>query len=204
MVSILRHILLISLLLMISTIVSAKKMILPIEVVAGTADMIVIGEIISVDNNFYLFRVTETIKGKSSPVIRVEQFDEWTCDVRYAKAKAGQKLFLFLKNVNGKFEIINGSTGEIPVIDNTVTLAYERYSHTNYKSSSYKLKLAEFKAGIKGFIHLFAMIGANKGNDPVYFLQNGKESELKLFMATGGFAQWIYEKLQLHYKIVKS
>jgi len=38
-------------------------------------------------------------------------FKEWTCDVRFDKAKKGQKLCLFLKKEFSNWEIINGSNG---------------------------------------------------------------------------------------------
>ncbi len=98
----LRNLLIISLFLSLPAAALAKKRTLPIKNVASIADLIVAGEIVSVENNVYQFKIAETIKGKSPAIITVQQFKEWTCDVRYAKATKGQQLFLFLKKVNGK------------------------------------------------------------------------------------------------------
>lgn len=200
----LKYILLISVFLSLSAAGSAKKMIRPIEYVASVSDLIVKGEIISVANACYQFKIAETIKGKSTAVITVQQFTEWMCDVRYAKAAKGQQLFLFLKTINGKFEIVNGSTGELPVIDNKVTLAYENPDPKTFLSRPYQIPFEEFKAGIKGFIHLFAMIEDHKERRCAYFLQNGKESELQKFIAGSSFSKWMYEKVQRNYTIRKS
>lgn len=52
------------------------------EFVAGMADLIVVGEIESVNAASYQFRISETIKGQSKDLIRVRMFKEWTCDRR--------------------------------------------------------------------------------------------------------------------------
>ncbi|WP_114789291.1 hypothetical protein U0035_06975 [Niabella yanshanensis] len=178
-------------------------MIRPIEYVASVADLIVNGEIVAAANGVYLFKVDETLKGKSAAVIRVQQFNEWTCDIRYAKAAKGQRLILFLKKVNDQLEIVNGSTGEIPLINDSVTLTYESYSPTNY-TRPYQLNAKEFSEGIKGFINLFALTGNNKEPGSVCFRQNGSDGELQKFIAGNSFSKWMYEKVQRNYTIVKS
>ncbi len=179
-------------------------MILPIEYVASVADLIVTGEIVLVENGVYLFKVAETIKGRSAELVTVQQFGDWTCDVRYAKAAKGQQLFLFLKKVNGKYEIVNGSTGELPVADSKVVLKYESPDPASKHLYPYQVNIEEFKAGIKGFIRLFAMSEYDKDSNRVHFLQKGKANELQKFIASSSFSKWIYEKVQRNYTIVKS
>jgi hypothetical protein len=200
----LKNIILSFLLLTISTIASAKKMNLPIELVATQADIIVIGEIISAKDNSYDLKVIEHIKGDNDSIITVEQFKEWTCDIRYAKVEKGQKLFLFLKKINNKLEIINGSTGEIPITNNQVTLIHEEFKHIDYESHPYTLDLSEFKVGIIKFINCFAMLRDCNSCYPDSLLQMCNDKELKIFIATNEFSKWIYKKVKGEYKIIKS
>ncbi|MCH5720715.1 hypothetical protein [Niabella hibiscisoli] len=179
-------------------------MIRPVEYVASIADLIVTGKIISVENGTYQFKIAETIKGKSVGLITVQQFSEWECDVRYAKAAKGQQLFLFLKKINGKYEIVNGSTGELPVIDGKVTLMYESPDHIFKHSYPYQVNIEEFKAGIKGFIRVFSMSEYDKEANRFYFLQRARENELQKFIASSSFSKWMYEKVQRNYTIIKS
>ncbi|WP_324678084.1 hypothetical protein [Hymenobacter sp. GOD-10R] len=109
---------LLSLLLAVSPFASAKKLELPIEVIASQADYIFIGEIASVQASTYQFYVAEYIKGGGSSSLTVQPFEEWTCDVRYAKVAKGQRLVLFLQKNKGMLELINGSSGELPIINN--------------------------------------------------------------------------------------
>jgi hypothetical protein len=177
---------------------------LPIELVATQADIIVIGEIIAVKNNSYDIKVIEYIKGDKDSIITIQQFEEWTCDIRYAKVEKGQKLFLFLKKINNKLEIINGSTGEIPIINNQVILKHEEFKHIDYESQPYTLDLSEFKIGIIKFIDCFAMLSDCNSCYPDSLLQKCNEKELNTYIALNEFAEWIYKKVRSEYKIIKS
>lgn len=107
-------------LFLLSLIGYAKKFDYPIEVVAGMADLIVVGEIEGVHSGSYYFKISSTIKGKELESIKVQMFKEWKCDTRMKKPEVGQKLFLFLIKKIGSYEIINGSTGEIFIKDDRI------------------------------------------------------------------------------------
>ena len=199
-----KYLILLFFLLAMSTITYSKKNILPIEIVAIQADKIVIGEIISVKNNSYNLKVTENIKGGNESLIIVQKFEEWTCDIRYAEVEIGQKLFLFLKNIENKFEIINGSTGEIPIINNRITLQNEEYKHIKYESHPYSIDLMEFKTGIIKFINCFAMSGKSDTYYPDSLLQKCNDEEFKLLYFTNKFCGWICFKVKTKYVIIKS
>jgi len=85
-----------------------------------------------------------------------------------------------------------------------VTLASESQDLGCYQSPPYQLSIEEFSAGIKGFIHLFAIIDNNNEGKRAYFLQKGTEKDLEKFIAAGSFSKWLYEKLPRNYKIIKS
>ena len=95
---------------------SAKKMEMAIESVILSADLIVIGEIVSDGIDTYVFSVQETLHGDTAlKTIRVKKWEEWTCDSRDFKIKEGQQLILLLGKDDSDYYPINASTGEIPI-----------------------------------------------------------------------------------------
>ncbi|WP_375437561.1 hypothetical protein [uncultured Hymenobacter sp.] len=195
---------LLPLLLAVSPIASAKKAYMPLEAIASQADYIVIGEIVSADPTSYRFKVAEYIKGSGRQILTVQQFAEWTCDVRYAKAAKGQRLFLFLKKHHTALEIIDGSSGEMPIINHTVTLPYESYAYQYGKPFvPYSIALQEFKTGIKKLVSCF-----NIPADPNPFSTNSKAvvqlcgaDEIKAFRSASKFTGWLYERIRTRYSI---
>lgn len=170
---------------------SADKNVMPIERVALEADIIVIGKIISVGKETYQFKVTEFIKGAGDSILTVQQFREWICDMRYASVAKGQHLFLFLEKLNGKFTLVNASTGEIPILNDSITLNNEINGHsTNYQAINYSTKLSEFKDGIKSFINCF------KAPDDAYLkhiqlIQKCTKQQLNAFINKNNFTSWL-------------
>jgi hypothetical protein len=100
------------------------------------------------------------VKGSGKQTLTVPLFWEGLYDLRYAKAAKGQRLFLFLKKHHTTLEIMYGSTGEIPIVNEQVTLQLESYNYP-YKRQygkpfvPYSIKLPEFKAGIKKLVSCF-------------------------------------------------
>ncbi len=149
--------------LTLSTNIYAKKNIYPIEVVACMADIIVVGEITNVYSDSYDLKIRRTIKGQEKTIITVQMFQEWTYDTRKRKAEKGQELFLFLVKNKDKYEIINGSTGEMFIEKNKVLRVVNDKQPTvdelamaiNIFTRSYKLK----EKGIieKGFFLLIKL-----------------------------------------------
>lgn len=169
----------------------AKKYIYPLEHVIGLADLIVVGEIESVEQNTYTFRITETLKGDVHASIRVEKFKEWTCDTRYAKHEKGQKLCLFLKRGLLSWSIINGSTGERPILEQTV------YLETG--EDIYKLPLAEFSEGITACCRCYkSVVVSLRDEEIVTFAQVCSDEEVAAFKSSSKFSKWLYEKISAH------
>ncbi|MFQ3239418.1 MAG: hypothetical protein ACI9NI_001724 [Olleya marilimosa] len=173
----------------------AKKIFLPYEIIIGSADLVVEGEIISVSNGFYKFKVAEFIKNNSEKIITVEMFPEWTCDQRIIPAEKGQKLLLFLTKSNEEFyQIINGSTGEL-FIENVLGDFYQDFEFENYD---------DIKKGIKLFVKSFDYCGElyPKFNEKQTFKKLLTETELSKLELESKFFKSIRKKLTKEYHLV--
>ena len=173
----------------------AKKLEFPIEVIVGSADLIVIGEIDAVKDNSYTFKIFETLKGQSYGSITVNMFKEWTCDVRFDKAKKGQKLCLFLKKEFSNWEIINGSNGELPILNNSITLKHEEYEHVRNQFTPYTISLFDFKIGIKTFCKCYKFIGKYASVEKGYFSRIGDDDKINKFKLINNFSAWLNKKM---------
>ncbi len=183
--------------------VSAKSMRLPIELLALESDVIAIGEIVSFTDSTYEFKVEDYIKGDADSIITVQLFHEWTCNRRYARVEKGQKIFLFLKIAKGQFEILNGSTGEIPIINNEIILNdYEENEHIDAQWHPYTMDLLQFKMGISGFIHCFKSVNCDECyTDTLFQLCDAKS--IMSFKLANKFSGWLYERVEDEYKIYR-
>lgn len=175
----------------------AKKMVYPIEIVAGMAELIVVGEINSVKGNTYVFDIGETLKGKQYKSITVEMFEEWTCDIRFAEPKKGQKLCLFLKRGKTNWQIINGSTGELLISNNAITLGdYGEYNAVNHRYTPHRLSVEEFKIGIREFSKSYRYVGEYDFRDEkAHFEQIGDDKQISKLKSTNQFSAWLYKKM---------
>ena len=184
--------------------VEAKKIDYPIEIVAGTADIIVVGQIDKVKGNSYTFKISETLKGKTNETITVENFKEWTCDSRFGKAEKGQQLCLFLKKGLNNWTIINGSTGERLISNDSITLGgYEEYKHVDYKFTPYRLSLTEFKNGIRDFCKCYEFVGKYEMfGDVPSFRQLCNDQQITTFRTSTKFSAWLNDKMT-NYAIIK-
>jgi hypothetical protein len=175
--------------------IQAKKITMPIEILIGTADLIVIGEISKFYELEYKYdlKVTDIIKGECKGTITVKNFEEWTCDYRYQPVEAGEVLMLFLKKKGRAYEIINGSTGEIPIIDSCVILENEEFEHIDYEFSPYELSFEEFFNGVTKFSSCFSYSGNfydNIWDDKMVF-----KRKCQSFSATTEFEIWLEKRL---------
>ena len=183
--------------------IQAKKMHSPIEVMAGSADLIIIGEIASVKSNYYIFNISETLKGNLFISISVEMFEEWECYKRFAKPEKGQKLCLFLKKRLTNWGIINGSTGELVISNNIITLGgIEEYKHIDYKFTPYQLSVQEFKNGITEFCKCFIFIGEYR-DEKAHFQQIVADKQIYEFKTMSYFSSWLSEKMN-KYQVEKT
>jgi hypothetical protein len=171
----------------------AKKLYYPIEVVASIADLIVVGEIESVNLNSYDFKISKTIKGQEKVIITVQMFKEWKCDTRMKKADKGQKLFLFLTKNGERYEIVNGSTGEMFIENDKIlrTIGETRPTVTELSesiqrfTSSYEFKGKEYSP-------------FNENT----FIQKKTNDELKEIVQKSELTKWFFDRMK-NYRIEK-
>jgi len=179
--------------------VSAKKMMLPLSIIAGSADLIVIGEIDVVRNNTYRFKISETIKGQTYKTIIVKMFEEWTCDNRFEKAEKGQKLFLFLKKGQNNWDLINGSSGELFISKTTIYLGGEdSIKIVNNKITRNDMSLTTFTNTIRDFCKCFTFIGDGdyRSKTPQYFLQIGSDRQISILEKRSQFSTKLFEEIK--------
>jgi hypothetical protein len=188
-----KFILSILLILCISVNSYAKKIYYPLEVVACMAELIVYGEIESVGKSSYELKIQETIKGQEFDVIKVQMFEEWVCDVRAKKPEIGDKLILFLSKENGKYEIINGSTGEMLVENGAMIGLFEENQPT----------VNEFTKALKTFTLSFKLKSNeyNSFNETV-FIQLKSDNEINILFQESELTNWFFESIK-KYKIEK-
>ncbi len=171
---------------------SLKKRNLPYGIVISKADLIVDGKISKVSSNEYELEIDDFVKGQSAKSIEVKMWKEWTCDSRIEKAEIGQRLILFLtKTKNGKYEIINGSTGELIVgKDNSV----KTFMKSEFPTAS------QTKKGIQQFLQAFEYKGNlyPKFNEEKYFKRLIKQSEIDKMMAENKFFKSIVLSLKYY------
>lgn len=171
----------------------AKKLYYPLEVVAGMADLIVVGEIESVSQGSYQFKIGKTVKGEDTDLIKVLMFKEWTCDNRMKKAEKGQKLFLFLLKKGGKYEIINGSTGEMFIEDGKVLRTINGDKPT----------VDELATSIKSFAKAFKLKSKDyEPFDETVFIQLVPDIEFESLAKESMLTNWFFDKMK-DYKIEK-
>lgn len=185
--------------------VEAKKLNYPIEVIAGSAELIVLGEIEMVKGDIYIFNISETLKGEPINSVSVEMFKEWECDKRFVKPQKGQKLCLFLRRGLKGWKIINGSSGELIISNNMITLgSYEEFKHRDSQFTPYQLPLEEFRNGIVKFCKCFEFIGEyGFGNEKAHFKQIASDKQISKFKESSDFSSWILEKMK-KYQVEKT
>ncbi|MFT5820534.1 MAG: hypothetical protein ACI8ZM_001777 [Crocinitomix sp.] len=171
----------------------AKKFCYPIEVVAGMADLIVVGKIEKVSSGSYQFRISTTVKGQVKDLIKVQKFEEWTCDKRMKKAKKGQELFLFLTMKAEKYEIINGSTGEMFIENGVVQRVF----------NTLQPKTADLITALKAFTSSFKYKGKDYDtSDKNFFFQLKTDKEIRELSAKTRLTSWFFDRVK-EYEIKK-
>lgn len=175
----------------------AKKNIYPFEIVASLADVIVIGEIGDVYEDFYSFQASQILKGNVDKMLSIKKNEEWECDTPTVDYKKGQIVCLFLNNRNDTLSIINGSTGEIPISKDSISIGnVEDYLPIKDQPHPYKLQLSEFVSGVKLFCKCFQYTGKDElfyNKKPFKII--GSQEDLKLFADQSPFTKWLLTKL---------
>lgn len=174
---------------------------LPLEIIAGKADLIVIGKIIDVQEKTYTFKITETLKGSLGSLITVEKFEEWTCDIRFAKHKVGQALFLFLQKGTGHWKIIDGSNGEIPIVNQQIKLMNPTvYTIANPNPT---FSLTAFKNGIRLFCQYFKLIQKEENiyRSSYSFRRLVSNDKILSFKLNSPFSAWLVTQIKKYDQI---
>ena len=167
--------------------------------VTAFSNLIVVGKITSISPNSYQFEISETIKGTPRKNITVIKFEEWTCDIRFGQYVIGQQLLLFLITKGPFYEIVNGSTGEIPIIHDSITFKYESANQNRF--IPYKMSLRDCIDGLLFFNHCFQMTGKYNDfrNDPSFW-QICYDTCLTQAYKISNFKTWLINKMS-KYKI---
>lgn len=179
-----------------STVVQAKKANYPFEALVGMADMIVTGQISNVlGDSCYVFVVDETVKGETKKEIIVKVFTNWSCDIRWKKPEVGQKLFLFLLKKTNSYEPINGSDGEIFIVENNLRL-FNSFNplisrHFNEANSP---KLDDVLISVKNFMACYSFT-RTKGSSFI-FTPVKKDDEIISFKKVNSFSIWLFDRVK--------
>lgn len=165
------------------------------EVMAGMADLIVVGEISKVHvTSTYDFTITSVIKGSAKSIIKVNMFKEWTCDHRAKKAESGQRLLLFLqKDMFGTYEIINGSTGEKFIENNQLEIVINEKIPT----------VDELTLGLKLFTSCYQLKGKEYDFGNTTFIQLKSTDEIKELSAKSEITSWLVDRVKNYQVEVK-
>lgn len=179
----------------------SKKWIMPFEVLIGSADLIVSGEIHVVNERTYSFKVLETLKGETYDLITVNKFAEWTCDMRFAPHEVGQKLCLFLKKDKQSWTIIGASTGEIPILLSD-TLQLKEFYRKEVGSNSFepiKVEYSQFKEAITAFCSMYVYLGDYfSASEEAEFVRISSLDVLFGLKEHNDFAAWLAERMRTH------
>jgi len=157
------------------------------EMLINASDLIVVGEIAKTHIGAYTFSIDQIVKGESNVSIKVQLFREWTCDHRSREVVVGQQIVLFLNRVDGKLEIINGSTGEIFIDDDIV----------QYKLLDTKPSLDEFTGMISDFLSCYA--AKNKPTvlwEKMFYTQLKSDDEITEIRIQSVYSNWLFGRLE--------
>lgn len=157
----------------------------PLEAISAMADLIVVGQIENVSSNSYQFKISNTVKGIAKETIKVQMFKNWICDTRINEATKGQRLFLFLRKVRGEYIILNGSTGERFISEETVILSrFTENPSVDELSNAIKNFTACFKLKKKIYLPF----------EKNFLIQLKTDSEITAFAKKSELTTWFFEQ----------
>lgn len=162
---------------------AVRKRNLSYLIITSNSDLIVIGKIKDFTDKKYTFLPSEFIKGTSESTIKVEMFEEWSCDRRIKKPEIDQELFLFLnKKENGNYEILNGSNGEIFIDQSEISTFSSEDSIQLYS-------LQVFKEAIEMIIESIRYVGKSYSsyNEEAYYKRKVEQYKIDDFRKKNRF-----------------
>lgn len=174
----------------------AKKANCPFEVLVGRADMIVSGHISTViSDSSYVFVVEQTVKGEMKKEIIVKVFANWTCDIRWKKPEAGQKLFLLLEKKGNLYKPINGSDGEIFIVENKLRLfnIFNPMISRSFTEAD-SPKLDDVIVAVENFMACYSFV--RKNDFSFAFRPIKKDDEIILFKKINPFSIWLFDRVK--------
>ena len=162
----------------------AKKLVYPFQIVVGLSDLVVQGEITGITGNTYTFSISRTIKGISNKSISVQMFKEWTCDQRVRRAEIGQELLLFLTENKGVYDIINGSTGEIFIVNNELE---------NFYQPNVTRKIDDVLIAVGNFVKSYHLVTKEfLPSEKNIFNQLVRDEEISSYKTANTFSEWLF------------
>ncbi|RKD87769.1 hypothetical protein [Mangrovibacterium diazotrophicum] len=97
----------------------------PLPQLIVKSDLILEGEIVSLDSLTFTLKITAWIKGDSiSREIKIQKFEDWTCANRITKYQIGQKEIVFLvqnRKTNEWITMGAGNEGELLIQNDSIT-----------------------------------------------------------------------------------
>jgi len=166
---------------------------LPYGIIISKADLIVEGTVISKGKDKYQFNVTEFVKGNALKTINVKIWEEWTCDKRIEDIEKNQRLLLFLRSDKENHSIINGSTGELFILEDETVETFMRDDFP---------KIEELKEGIQLFLKAFEYKGdlyPDLGEE-YYFKRLIPQSKIHVMAEKNEFMKFLLAEIN-NYKI---
>ncbi|NER09820.1 hypothetical protein SAMN06265375_101661 [Muriicola jejuensis] len=98
---------------------------------AFKSEIILLGEIISVDEGTIEVRVVKSINYSAS-AITIQKFEDWICGKRWGPYKKGQQGVFFLRRMNDRiYPMGGGNEGEMPVHEDKVYMHATTLSKTD-------------------------------------------------------------------------
>jgi hypothetical protein len=174
----------------------AKKANCPFEVLVGRADMIVAGHISTViGDSSYVFVVDQTVKGEIKKEIIVKVFANWTCDIRWKRPEAAQKLFLFLEKKGNLYKPIDGSDGEIFIVENKLRLfnIFNLMISRSFTEADTP-KLDDVIVAVKNFMACYSFVRKNEFSFAFRPVKN--DDEIILFKKVNSFSIWLFDRVK--------
>lgn len=96
-----------------------------------SADKILNAEIIKIDKTFFYAVSVDSSKNKKE-IYKVKKFVDWSCASRYDSYQVGQRMLLLLKKEKNHYYIQSaGGEGEIPILNDSVTIPFECLAYPN-------------------------------------------------------------------------
>ncbi len=178
--------------------VQAKKGNYSFVILLKNADLIVTGHITNViGDSCYIFAIDRTIKGESSKQILVKMFLDWSCDMRWQKAEAGQKLFLCLEKSGNSYRSMGGSDGEIFIVGDKLRL----FNVFNSKTTQYfnqfnSPRLGDVLLDIERFFSCYTF---SKDKRLFYTFQPVRsENEIAAYKKTNKFSEMLFTEVAMY------